>query len=93
MIRYEYKMERVSLRTAGREMDKLNSFGDKGFKIIQAVQNNTDLVVLLMKETGAAKKKKAPKKKASKKDQQEIKDVAPITKEEKAVIDELIAEE
>jgi len=99
MVRYEYKMERISLRTAGREMDKLNSFGDKGFKVIQAVQNNTDLVVLLMKEietkSTPAKKKEdnTSKKQSAKKDQQDIKNATPTTKEEEEAIADLKAEE
>lgn len=93
MIRYEYRMERVSLRTAGREMEKLNSFGNKGFEAIHAVQHNTDLVVLLMKETDTAPKKAATKKSTSKKDQQEIRDKAPVTKDVKKAMAELSAEE
>ncbi len=52
---------------------------------------------MFMKEietkSAPAKKKEAPKKQASKKGQQDIKDVAPTTKQEKEVIDELKAEE
>jgi len=97
MIRYEYKMERVSLRTAGRDQDKLNKLGSKGFRVIQAVASGTDFVVLLMKtiemQTPEAPKVQASKKQATKKDQQKIKDVAPVTKEEKEAIAELTAEE
>lgn len=95
MVRYEYRMERVPLRT--RELDALNELGSKGFEAIQAIEQNNTLIVLLMKEietkSPPAKKKEEPKKQASKKDQQDIKDVAPATKQEKEVIEELKAEE
>jgi len=97
MIRYTYKMERVSLRSAGRELEKLNKFGSAGFRVIQAVASGTDFIVLLMKtietKSASASKKEASKKQATKKDQQKIKDVAPGTKEEKEAIAELTAEE
>lgn len=93
MVRYEYQMERVPLRGAGRPIDRLNELGNKGFEAIHAVQHNTDLVVLLMKETEAAPKKAATKKSTSKKEQQEIKGKAPATKEEKQAMAKLSAEE
>lgn len=98
MIRYEYKMERIPLRSAGRPLDRLNRFGSKGFEVVQAVHQGGDLVVLLVKaiETKSApakKKEEAPKKQITKKDQQEIKDIAPISKDAKKAIAELNAEE
>ena len=97
MVRYEYKLERLALRNTGRPIQKLNELGSKGFKAVQAVHQSNDLVVLFMKEietkSAPAKKKEAPKKQASKKGQQDIKDVAPTTKQETEVIDELKAEE
>lgn len=97
MVRYEYKLERLALRSAGRPIERLDELGSKGFQAIQAVLQSNDLVVLFMKEietkSPPGKKKEEPKKQASKKDQQEIKDVAPATKQEKEVIEGLKAEE
>ncbi len=97
MIRYEYQMERVPLRSAGRPLEKLNELGSKGFNAVQAAQQGNDLVVLFVREietkSVSAKKKEAPKKPTTKKDQQEIKDTTPVTKDEKEVTEELKAEE